>query len=320
MANIYRQSFDYNANAAQFFDTVTNGPITISSVAARTGANGMRITNPVGSSQWVQKNLSSFAEIFLGSGLRINSTAAAANVGIFQFMDGATAQVTIAVSPSRQIVATRGGISGTVLGTSASSVSFSSFHQFELHLKIDNTTGIVLVKIDNTTVLNLTAQDTQVSANASFNGLLIGNTQAATGSVSYDFDDVIMNDTTGSANNTFTGIAQILCNVPNSNGTLNQWTPAFATFLNSHAYVVGETFSDGTNIQRCTVLGTSQASGTPAWATTGGLTTTSGGATFAVVGTGANPGIHNWMAVSEIPPDEASSRKHRRDGWRYRSL
>jgi hypothetical protein len=35
---------------------------------------------------------------------------------------------------------------------------------------------------------------------------------------------------------------------------------------------------------------------------------TSGGATFAVVRSGSNPGAASWMAVSEGPPDDDSSR------------
>lgn len=307
MANIYRQSFDYNTNVAQIFDATSSNVPVVVNAAARTGPNGLRVTSPASAGEWVQKNLTSVAEIFLGCGVRVNTTSSTSNVSLFQFIDGSTVQVTVFVTPTGQIAVFRGGFTGgTLLGTSSSSISFSAYHEIELHLKISTTTGVVVVRVDGTTVLSLSGQNTQSTGNATFNGFLIGNT-VSTSNVSIDFDDVVMNDTTGSFNNTFTGIAQILCNLPNSNGTLNNWTSAFATFLNNHGYVVGETFSDGTNIQRCTVPGTSQASGTPTWATTGGSTTTSGGATFAVVGTGSNPGIQNWMAVSEVPPDDASS-------------
>jgi hypothetical protein len=86
------------------------------------------------------------------------------------------------------------------------------------------------------------------------------------------------------------------------------YTNAFASFLSSHGYAVGETFKDSNgNVQRTAIAGISASSGTPTWATMGGSTTTSGGATFAVVGSGSNPGAANWMAVSEYPPDDDSS-------------
>lgn len=203
----------------------------------------------------------------------------------------------------------RGTTSGTVLATSTNSLSANVWYRIEFKLTVNSSSGSIEVRVNGTStgwIPPTSSLNTQNSSNANFNQVSLFHFQGAVNpSNPVRANDYVFTDS-NTPNANFLGDKRCFLVLPAADSSVS-WTPTFATFLNSHGYVAGETFTDGTNIQRCTVPGTSQSTGSPTWASTGGVTTTSGGATFAVVGSGSNPGVHNWMAVSEIPSDGDSS-------------
>ena len=281
---------------------VSNGALTTSTAQVRGSAK--QSLNGGGGRQGWYKNVPNQTTYIVGVAMYITGV-----VTVLTFADTGVDQVSLVVTAAGFLQFYRGG---TLLGTSVGSVSFNAWHYLEAKVLVDPAVGTCEVKLDGVSALSLTGQNTrnttlsqinQIILNDSWNGGLPFNN----GSVRYNQDFVIL-DTTGTVNNNYLGDVSVLARMPSGNGTTNNYTNSFAAFLNSHAYVAGETFKDSNNnVQQCTVAGTSQASGTPAWATTGGNTTTSGGATFVVLGTGLNPGAANWMAVSDNPPDDNSS-------------
>jgi hypothetical protein len=254
----------------------------------------------------VQKNLSVNAQTLI---VGVASSVRTINneFGVFAFFDGSTMQGRITIDPTGHVKAWRG--SSTVLGTSASAISFGPFHYIECKYKVDPSAGIVEVKVDGVVVLSLTSQNTRSSSNSYSNGVILAALSTGAGTTVW-WDDFYICDDTTSADNTYLGDVKILCSLPTANGSTNNYTNAWASWAATTVMVVGQQYKDANgNIQRVTsVTGDAKTGGSaPTWATAGGSPTTDNHVTTVVVGSGANPGAANWMAVSEIPPDDSNS-------------
>jgi hypothetical protein len=304
-------SFGHYTTFQQKYDAIQDvaDACTIGSAAARSGSYGMVQPAHSGSSgTYASKSISGLpSQVVTGFAVRFTSPETSVTRGIVSFIDVSTIQVEIAIDPAGFIKAYRGGTGGTLLGTSASAITVSNYNYVEVNVKIHASSGSVNVWVNGVLALSLSGINTLNSATAEVTSVRLGANQGSYVSFNYiHYADYYIGTATGATDHL--GDVAVLCRFPTANGTTNDYTATFASFINNHAYVVGERFKDGNNnVQECTIAGTSQSSGTPTWATTGGSTTTSGGATFAVVGSGSNPGAANWMAVSERPPDENSS-------------
>jgi len=309
MSVLFVDSFDTYTNLTDKYDSVASG-VSISTTARRTGANGMW-ANTFISSGYVLKNFTSRATYIIGFAINCQS-GMGVGVDILTLFDTATPQISLAIDSAGAIKVWRASgtfptavLKGTLLGTGSSIITpLNNFHYIEMKVTIHGSTGVIQVVLDGITVLNLTGQNTQNTGNATANQIALGNIDGGTTQIY--FDDYYILDSAGAVNNTFLGDISILARPPIANGTLNQYTNFFAAFVVGGTYVVGQQLKDSNNnVQRCTIPGV--AGSTPTWATTGGATTTTGAVTFVVIGTGANPGAANWMAVSETPPDDNNS-------------
>jgi hypothetical protein len=301
---IFADGFDDYTDVSQRWNTTSNagGACFISSSVVRTGARSLKLAGvSLNGNARISQSFTARPTYIVGEAIFMSSMGVSE---LISFLDSGNYQVTLTVDPAGQLQARRGSETGTILGTASSLLLPNPWHYLEFRVTISSASGVVQVWLDGALVLNLTGQNTQVTGNASATTIEI-----KAGNSDYYVDDFyILDPTAGGAYSGPLGDVKMVTNVPSGNGTQNDYSVTFASFLNSHGYVVGETFKDGNNnVQRCTIPGTSASSGTPTWATTGGATTTSGGATFAVVGTGSNPGAQNWMAASDNPPDDNSS-------------
>jgi hypothetical protein len=114
------------------------------------------------------------------------------------------------------------GWNGTVLATAAQSLVLNTWHLVEVHVKIDGTVGVVECRIDGS------ASGQGIAATSSLNT----KNDGATANVQYlylpddqgRYDDLAVNDVTGSVNNTWIGEGKIVGLVPTAAGdvtTLN---------------------------------------------------------------------------------------------------
>lgn len=116
----------------------------------------------------------------------------------------------------------------TLIGTSATSIPNSTWVNVEVHATAaTGATGAVEVKINGASVISATSQRTcQTSAN--FAGMLLQfmrlNATGASTSSYLAFDDLRVNDTTGSVNTGWPGDEQILLLRPNAAGDSAQFT------------------------------------------------------------------------------------------------
>jgi hypothetical protein len=116
------------------------------------------------------------------------------NIWEFGRGPGSLPQASIGLAAG-QLVARRGGSGGTILGTGPLFTTGVWYH-IEYRYLCDQTTGRFVVKVDGDTKIDYTG-DTAVESTANFRYLWL---LAGTGNANGYFDDVIVNDTSGSTN------------------------------------------------------------------------------------------------------------------------
>jgi hypothetical protein len=301
MSLLFSDGFDYYTDATSMVwdGMYGNGVAACGAAYKRNGAQGLQLgASSLGKT--IVKNIVGQTTVIMGVAFYLNSTAQCYPI---TFWDN-VGNVHVSVSVSSGVIQVYRYQGGIAIGGSYSGVSSAAWHYLEFKATIHPTTGSFTVWLDGVQIITASGVNTQVGSTTTVYQVGING---PSGSANF-YDDVYVCSTGGSYNNANLGDVAVIGVLPSANGGLDQYTVAWASFLNSHGYVVGESFKDSNNnVQRCTVPGTSASSGTPTWATTGGSTTTSGGATFAVVGSGSNPGAVDWMAVNEVPPDDDSS-------------
>lgn len=173
--------------------TTTTGFIAPSLVAALSGT-GCALSNTINGSQPrvnIQKTLPTNYARGLGGTTIKSDLAGTQFTPIMSYTDNATTQVSLGINNSGRIVAYRGDLTGTLLGTSAESVTAGSVNCIEWDFTIHPSAGIVKVWLNGTlTTLNLTGQNTRASANSYFNILSAGAGLTFTGTSTLVYDHI----------------------------------------------------------------------------------------------------------------------------------
>jgi hypothetical protein len=115
-----------------------------------------------------------FPRIVGGYTFKVATLASGTAQGI-TFSDGGTDQLSIGINVAGQIEVRRGSQFAALIATSAQSVSAGSVNYLAYDVTFSAAAGIVKIWLNNTlTSINLTGQNTKVSANAYMNSLRIG--------------------------------------------------------------------------------------------------------------------------------------------------
>ena len=113
----------------------------------------------------------------------------------------------------------------TLLASHSEAFSTGTWVRLEWHLVVDDTSGVFELKRNGDSILSFNG-DTRGSA--SVNGvrtLGLGRLYSSSNDLSVFFDDIAINDTTGSVNNSWVGPGSILLLKPKGPGNYTQWTP-----------------------------------------------------------------------------------------------
>jgi len=111
-------------------------------------------------------------------------------------------------------------IEGTVVATEPTLYLNNRWYLIEAHLKLGSSNGVVEVKMDGNLVLQYTGNTNPNSRSAITRVTFSNKNEQAF------WDDIAINDTSGSEDNSWCGDGRIVLLKPNANGDTNQWTPS----------------------------------------------------------------------------------------------
>jgi len=164
------------------------------------------------------------SEIFLRAGIYYTGGTGGSPRKLLLFRDSAgDPQLSLYIdNPTHKLRLYRGDES-TLLETSSSPLPLNAWTCLEAHIKIDDAAGVVTVKLDGVQVMDF-AGDTQQTGNAN---LSVARWGSAGGDewIGY-LDDIAVNDTTGSKNNSWIGRGGIYGLKPNGAGAHTDFTPS----------------------------------------------------------------------------------------------
>lgn len=172
------------------------------------------------------------------------------NIGIAACKDISSVQCQLLLNQDGTLSIARGNASGftppVVLGTTVSALLANTFYHIAWKVKVHSSTGTAAIKINNISVLSLTGQNTQNTANATWNVLSIGLQQIVnlgfTSGTNLDYDDIYVCDGV-SPNNDFLGVVAVgAIHAEAGNGADTDFTTSAGA---DHGALVDETYQDG---------------------------------------------------------------------------
>jgi hypothetical protein len=203
------------------FDVVER--VTASSSQARTGSYSLAITR---TDSRAIIHLPSRNELYVRFGIYPTGGLYDYHRVFFTLMFGGTVQLQLH-TPGEQlapITLTRGDYSGTVLATGGG-FALNAWHCVEMYAKIADVDGRAVVRIDGTDVIDYTG-DTQNASKSDITAVCFGYATAE-GRVMYAYvDDIAINDTNGTTNNSWIGRGGIYPAIVDGAGEHAEFTPA----------------------------------------------------------------------------------------------
>jgi hypothetical protein len=146
------------------------------------------------------------------------------------FWDSGTVQASFRMNSSTmQAMVTRGGNQNdgaATLATSTQAFVAGTWYWVEVKMTVGTTDGAAIIRVNDVNWLNLSAVNTQTTANNTHNGISF-TAANPTGMV---LDDVYILNTSGSVNNDFLGESRVFTQLPaGDSGIHAQWTPSTGT-------------------------------------------------------------------------------------------
>ncbi len=310
MARIWMSGFE--AGSMDVFDVVSGtvgAGFGVSADQARSGTKAFYYAN--GGQNDINRGFMSIpgspTEIYMRIACRFTGTHVYSGTrGVFMQIQGATGQhLTFCIHRDTYALNIYRKASEALLAASAP-LMLNTWYCFEIHMVIHATFGVIQVKQDGSTIIDLTGtEETPLNTAGGTGGISavslgggIGNPAGYYQGHGY-FDDIAINDTTGTTNNSWPGRGGIYPMIPSGAGALTQFTPDSG---DNHARVSDVPPDDDTSYVESAVLDTSDLYATA------GVTPTDG--TVSAV---------QWLARARLTDSGAGNLRRlvRHDGVNY---
>ena len=192
--------------------------VSITTSKARTGARSLLVPYNSSAKRLLPATIS---ELYMRFGIYHNTSSGSG--AIIKFIDPAgTVQCTFVWDMTNAKIAAYRGDKATLLAEWAG-ITSAEWHCIEIHLVVDDTNGVFEVKYDGTLVIDYDG-DTKASSTAGVRTIQFSPVSGAGNS--YNLDDIAINDTSGSRNNSWIGRGGIYVCKPNGVGTYSELTPS----------------------------------------------------------------------------------------------
>jgi len=246
MATIWQDSFEiqFAENDPGLWTSfteggATQGELTYVAANARTGGGAVRIRSTTEAyERYLSETLpSTYTELFFqvpllwDSGTPLVEGHGGIGVAFLVLLSSDTSkQITLTLDgPTNLIRVYRGSAhTGTLLGTGSVAIGADQMYCVELRVVIHDSAGVITTRVNGAVDINLTGIDTNVSGDniqAFQMGVAHnGDGGGPGGEADFYFDDVIVNDTTGTVSNSWPNGAGVHMFTPNADGTYTAMT------------------------------------------------------------------------------------------------
>lgn len=228
MARLYQTGFELNSATSAVEWTTSVGGVNLSTTTVRSGTYSFR-ANPTASTRYIQHTFqadtinTTFHRFYMNA-----ATFPGATIAIWQYKDSGSAVAFSLKLTSGGVIQMVNDIAGATVLASSSALSTGTWYRIEVKIVDHATTSAQMeLLIDGATVASLTG----LSGLAGGGGFRLG---AITGTSSPDlfFDDVAVNDSSGSYQNSYPGSGKIIHLRPNAAGDSSSWTGYVGTGAN----------------------------------------------------------------------------------------
>lgn len=212
-----------------------------SSTKKRTGNYSIRLDG--GSFAFMQKTIPALSEVYLQYGwLTTNNWTGTT----FALRSGGTALLSLTRNASGYLEI-RSGFGGTLLATGITPITTDKWYLVELHFKLADSGGIAELRIDGNLECTFVG-DTKPGSETTFDNLYWSSW--GSGPQCY-YDDVVVNDVSGSINNNYPGGVKLALLKPTADGVTKEWTPSFGS---DHYALVDEVPPSASDYLRATAI------------------------------------------------------------------
>lgn len=217
------------AGSVTVFDTVASGAI-VSVAQARTGTYSLSIPTV---DDAATLDISAISELYMRFGLY--PTGGTNDRTFLTLLDGTDEQLTFQLeSGTNNLIVRRGDFNDTEIADGGAVIPNDGWVCVEVYVLIDDTEGILRVRVDGVSVIGIAGADTQATLNSTVDAIQFGAAPGDGTSIMYGFvDDIEVNDTNGTVNNSWIGQGGIFGLRPDSAGRYQQLTPNVGTNPNA---------------------------------------------------------------------------------------
>lgn len=160
---------------------------------------------------------SDYDELFIQFAIYHNTTLDGSNLAC-SMRTGSTVLAGITFGADNLIRAYTGNKS-TLVGTGTHALSLNAYSVIEIHIKINDTSGVFDVRVNGNSDISFSG-DTTSGSETTIDNLVF---YYKPGTIS-NWDDFVVNDITGTINNTWPNCARVARVYPTADGSTHQWT------------------------------------------------------------------------------------------------
>jgi hypothetical protein len=214
----------------EFNSSSGNGTVSYTSAQARTGTGSLRTQANATFQAYLQQSLgANYTELYFAFGFRYTGTMtpfSGSSMGLLTTISsGGSTQVTLGINATSKVLEVyRGSTAGTLLASGSTALLSDTWYHIGFRVVISDTVGVAEVRINDIADITASSLDTNV-ANTNIATINLGISSAAgRGAADWNFDDFVVNDTSGSVANSWLGTVGIEKLTPNADGNYSAWT------------------------------------------------------------------------------------------------
>ena len=122
-------------------------------------------------------------------------------------------------------------VGDTEVGTIAGAIMAGTFGRIESHYVVNDTSGLFEVKVNGNSLFSWSG-NTDPLATGNIRYLCLGKITSTTTNITFFYDDIAVNDATGTVNNSWCGKGSIFLLKPKGAGNYSQFTPSNESLQN----------------------------------------------------------------------------------------